>query len=184
MPEVKSFDFVVQEATPEDAEGIINVQYKTWLSTYPKVAPDFVDEKAIHAKFHNLEEKINHTCERISKKDPKEILQLVARTGEEIIGFSIAKRNLEKPSEILALYVLEDFQGHGIGGQLMGQSLRWLGADENRVNLHVVEGNSSSISFYERHGFTISKKLPPSENPPEGIYMPEIEMSRPPSPVE
>lgn len=52
------------------------------------------------------------------------------------------------------MYLLKEAQGHGIGGQLMGEFFLW--ADGAPLHLWVTEYNGRAIRFYERHGFQLT----------------------------
>ncbi|MET9607301.1 GNAT family N-acetyltransferase [Streptomyces sp. NPDC006512] len=52
------------------------------------------------------------------------------------------------------MYLLNEVQGHGIGGQLMGEFFLW--ADGAPLHLWVTEYNGRAIRFYERHGFQLT----------------------------
>lgn len=51
-------------------------------------------------------------------------------------------------------YLLNEAQGQGIGGQLMGEFFLW--ADGAPMHLWVTEYNGKAIQFYERHGFKLT----------------------------
>lgn len=55
-------------------------------------------------------------------------------------------------NEICKLYVDTFFQNEGIGKELIQYAIKELGAD----NLWALEKNTKAISFYERHGFSLT----------------------------
>ncbi|MEL6660426.1 MAG: GNAT family N-acetyltransferase [Bacteroidota bacterium] len=82
--------------------------------------------------------------------------------GQEIVGYlklntedAQTEQGVEQALEIERIYVLEHYQGRGLGQQLLDFSLnyaRQLG--KAWVWLGVWEKNQGAIRFYERHGFT------------------------------
>lgn len=69
---------------------------------------------------------------------------------EEPIGFCITSITKEKVGEVEALFVVENYQGNKLGGQLFQNALAWMakeGAIEQR--LVVAAGNE----FYAKYGF-------------------------------
>ncbi|MEU0759350.1 GNAT family N-acetyltransferase [Streptomyces microflavus] len=52
------------------------------------------------------------------------------------------------------MYLLDEVQGQGIGGQLMGEFFLW--ADGAPIHLWVTEYNGRAIRFYGRYGFRLT----------------------------
>lgn len=178
----------IVEARPEDASGFVDVQYKTWLSTYPKVAPDYITEEMVHEKFtktRSLEERIQVAAERIAHPDEGAKVY-VAKEEDTIVGFVVATKAGAEMAEVNALYVRPDKQGAGIGRRLFIRALEWVDAAHEPVKLEVMALNRPAIDFYERFEFSgdPEKLLPKPENPPDGIYMPHFEMIREPAIVK
>ena len=80
----------------------------------------------------------------------------VATVGDEVVGWiHLDAPELEKLSHTaeLTLGVLEEYQGHGIGGRLLDRGLAW--AEENayeRVYNSIPSTNEDAIAFLEAHG--------------------------------
>jgi ribosomal protein S18 acetylase RimI-like enzyme len=53
---------------------------------------------------------------------------------------------------VLRLYVLPDYQGQGIGSQLLNRALAAF-PNAQRIELQVAEGNPSGLSFWTKRGF-------------------------------
>ena len=74
----------------------------------------------------------------------------------KIIGFACygVCRDEDLPScgEVIAIYVLKEAQGLGIGKKLMDAALKRL-ASYKTIALWVLKGNSHAIGFYEHIGF-------------------------------
>ena len=81
-------------------------------------------------------------------------LMLARQDGrDEVIGFSLF-RAVADESELLLLGVLEDRQGRGVGGQLLGDFLERNRNDGvERVHLEVRDGNPA-VEMYRNAGFS------------------------------
>lgn len=66
-------------------------------------------------------------------------------------------------TELRKLYVEPAFQGQGVGGELIEYAIRELGADV----LWALEKNARAVSFYQRHGFSLSGERKPEEDTAE-----------------
>lgn len=81
---------------------------------------------------------------------------IIAKDGERVIGFvQYGKYNyddLEDAGEIIALYVLADYYGKGIGYRLMQEAMQYL-SDYPQIALFVIKDNQRAIDFYTRYGF-------------------------------
>ena len=74
--------------------------------------------------------------------------------SEKLVAYCITTISGEGEGEIDSIYVEKEFQGQGLGDELMKCSLGWL--DENSVKKKTVKvsvGNQKALSFYERYGF-------------------------------
>jgi len=77
---------------------------------------------------------------------------LVARTGQEVVGFSCVA--LCEFLWIRLLYVDKEYRNKGVGSALTRHSLAYgLQKGANRAFLGCEAGNASAISIYEKYGF-------------------------------
>jgi ribosomal protein S18 acetylase RimI-like enzyme len=180
----------VRPALESDASSIVEVQYRTWLATYPKVA-EGVTEAMVRQRFENeklpLEERVELCRQRIENPtmNRRQFVHEDTATGR-VDGFAIAGDSDDsKRKQILAMYVLPESQGSGAGSQLMQAALRYIEASKNETILHVVSTNQQAISFYEKFGFMKTRDLTYEEAAPDdgSFYMPHTEMVRPPMAV-
>jgi ribosomal protein S18 acetylase RimI-like enzyme len=146
---------------------------------YPinKVSPDEIDilQKLSKQTFHeafssgNTEENMTRYLEegfsldKLSRelKDENTSFYFV-KSANEVIGYmklnaGPAQTELQKEDsfEIERIYVLSDFQGKGIGRQLLEKAIQM--AREKKASyiwLGVWEENKSAIQFYKKNGFT------------------------------
>lgn len=79
-----------------------------------------------------------------------------------VVGFSCYLQNsrefvsVKPSSEIVALYVLKEYQGCGIGKALINAAKDEL--TEKNILLFVLKGNTQAIEFYEHIGFSFTGK--------------------------
>ena len=169
----------IHDATPNDADEVRQVQQRTRLATYPN--PELgITKEDIEAHFHASSGetiKRRQAQQQTINSDPLVHLW-IAKEAERIIGFCLAKKE-ETQNRIQAIYVLPEYQGRGIGKQLLQTALEWLGSQQEIV-LNVASYNHQAITFYRSFGFV------PSGRPahfgvtklPSGVVIPEIELSK------
>lgn len=141
----------IKRATPEQARSLIEIQQQCYLQSY--VHPEHgIDMDDIRKKVDQLGK--DRTVESIAKRvdNPNEHW-LVAKAGEKVVGFIEAKVSIDdEPQRISRLFVLPEYQGKGVGGNLMQQALFQL--DQTApVALQVDQFNDNTINFYRRFGF-------------------------------
>lgn len=84
---------------------------------------------------------------------------LIAKEGNEILGFGICKKEGEK-GLIFSLAVRRKEQGKKIGTQILKNLLENLKKRGIKVvELHVKENNERAIKFYQKFGFEIKEKI-------------------------
>lgn len=152
----------IRLATPEDAAAIARVQVATWQSTYVGQVPD-----PALAFFTNLEQRelqwheaLTHTA-----SDPAVIRRtFVGEAGDGgIAGFAIAGPTRFKEGdppeallyqgEVMAIYVLAEAQGGGLGVQLMSACAAYLRERGLRgLLVWTLETNIRTRGFYEHLG--------------------------------
>ncbi|KAJ3076141.1 hypothetical protein HDU98_005560 [Podochytrium sp. JEL0797] len=77
---------------------------------------------------------------------------------EKIVGICAMGPNRELavlpdfPLELQSMYIEPQFQGRGIGRQLMREAIRTLGwtRESGKIMCRVLEGNRKAVEFYER----------------------------------
>ncbi len=107
---------------------------------------------------------------------------LVAEVNSRIVGFSrcegsTLKRLCHKVE--FGVCVLQEFWGHGIGENLLKESIKW--ADNNglkKITLSVLETNEKAIKLYKRYGFEVEGILRRDKLLSDGNYYNTIIMGR------
>lgn len=167
----------IKKPIVEDAVGIQNVSYETWMATYPNKEIGVIKED-IEEKFKNRLSK-----EAIQKRE-FEILNpqnnnffLVAKENNTVIGICKAEKDAHE-NRLTAIYVLPEHQGRDVGMLLWKCILDLLGSKKS-ILVDVASYNLQAINFYKRIGFIETGKRFVDEKykmPISGIIIPEIEM--------
>lgn len=129
--------------TDEEIKGKAFVHFQSWQEAYSGIVKQaYLDERTIE----KCEEMTLNTMDTT----------IIAKDGERVIGFvQYGKYNyddLEDAGEIIALYVLADYYGKGIGYRLMQEAMQYL-SDYPQIALFVIKDNQRAIDFYTRYGF-------------------------------
>lgn len=142
----------IRKAIESDARGIAKVHVDCWRTTYKNIIPnDFL-------KKLSYDQRTNLWSKNISK-DGNYVF--VAENSEgEIVGFTDGGKRetntVDHSGDLTSIYILESYQGMGIGKQLLIHLLRQfekLGF--NRIFVEVLEENKSRF-FYESFGAKLS----------------------------
>ncbi|QTN00700.1 GNAT family N-acetyltransferase [Sediminibacillus dalangtanensis] len=109
-------------------------------------------------------------------------LFLVAEVGPDIVGFSrCAGSHLKRMAHQVefGVGVRKEFWGHGIGKNLLKESISW--ADANKIvkmTLRVLETNSAAIQLYQKLGFEVEGILKKDKLLSDGAFYDTILMAR------
>jgi ribosomal protein S18 acetylase RimI-like enzyme len=144
---------IIRKANIGDAKGIAKVHVDCWRSTYKNIVPDeFLDKLSYEQRTElwtkNLTRDGNHV--------------FVAENSDgKIIGFADGGKRetnkVEGSGDLTSIYVLENFQGQGIGKKLIKKLFSKF--DElkfNTIFVEVLEDNKSQF-FYEAFGAELLK---------------------------
>lgn len=167
--------FNIARATAEDILMVEEVRYKVWRTAYPAVAPDYISVEDVDEIFADQTEAIAQG--RNALKDPLRNIYVV-KDEDKVVGFSIAVKDSEHEGRLRSIYLLEEFQGKGIGKELLRETLEWLEPEKRDIRLEVVETNQHAISLYSKFGFVVARKFPPEIPEPPLKYIPHLEMIR------
>lgn len=140
--------------SPQDREGRAWVHYQAWRETYPGLIPDSV------LAAHTLERCWKQAHDRRFSSSTNTFVALDREDGDRVVGFATLSHqardfvSAREAGEVVALYVLRDYQGKGVGRALLERCLACLPCP--RVALFVLEGNEKAIRFYEHMGFRLT----------------------------
>ena len=129
--------------TDDEIRGKAYVHWKSWQEAYSGI----VEQKY-------LDERTLEQCEEMALSSSDKTI--IAKTGDRVIGFAVYGENhdgdLQNTGEIVALYVLADYYGCGIGSRLMQEALNQFSGYPS-IAVWVLKENERAIAFYKRYGF-------------------------------
>ncbi len=136
----------IRVARIEDAQGIARVHVDSWRTTYKGIIPD---EVLANLSYTQREQ---NARQRLS--NPNNIYTYVAQDEQgQIVGFITGGLNRDAASdyksELYAIYVLKEAQGHGIGRQLTHALVERLVQNEYYSMLVWVLMDNPACRFYE-----------------------------------
>lgn len=134
---------------PGDASGIARVYIDTWRATYAGIVPDHVLTRMQPSRQQRMWE-----C-ALSSRDSGQFTLVAETSADGIVGFGGAGRRRGPPSydgEVYTLYVDPDYQGRGIGRQLLTDLFQGLAARGAKSALIWVLAANPSRYFYEAMG--------------------------------
>lgn len=158
---------------PDDARGVLEVIRETWLTTYPN--PDLgITRGDIKYSFKDSLEpsEIDKMSARIASTLPTEC-RLVAECGGDIVGIATMVRHHDH-NELRAMYVLEGYQGQGVGHSLWQIAKDF--ADPHLGIIVRVATYTSAVDFYKKLGFIDTGNRYDGEVMRNGTTMPEMEL--------
>lgn len=135
-------------ALPSDAGEIASLLRASWAATYGSfLTPDAL--RTIAGEWHHPDRL------RDQMSDPR-VGFLLARTDiGALVGVATVRQSDDGATiSVLRLYVLPDYQGQGIGSQLLDRALAAF-PNAQRIELQVAEGNPSGLSFWMKRGFRV-----------------------------
>lgn len=143
----------IREAKLIDATGIAKVHVDSWRTTYKNIISNEFLQKL------SYEQRTNSWIQNLSNQN--NYVYVAENNAGEIVGFAdCGKRHsnqIDHSGDITSIYILEEYQGQGIGKQLMQQlfiQCKKLGF--NRVFVEVLEDNKTRF-FYEYYGAKLRK---------------------------
>jgi ribosomal protein S18 acetylase RimI-like enzyme len=172
-------EVIIEHALPQDAEAMMRLKRAAWAQAYPSEEHGVTNED-VEKKFTEedvLEGARNWEKGIAGEPHDGKRQTFVARINNKVAGFTSPCYEDEQ-WRIGQLYVDPEFQGQGIGSNLLKTALDWLG-NEKDVYLHVLEWNNNAIDLYEKFNFVKTGKKFPAEVDEQGRkLLPEIEMLR------
>ena len=158
MVALGALTITIRQATAEDAADIARIHVTTWHETYAELIPDRVLQALTHRKRQSQWKQILAGKGRLGT--------LVAEADGKIVGFAGRGHNRDPASrftgEIFTLYVLQSWQGLGLGKALFEQSREALATDGHERMIVWVLAENPATKFYEwQGGITIAERDEP-----------------------
>jgi ribosomal protein S18 acetylase RimI-like enzyme len=146
----------IRTARPSDADSIARVHVESWLTTYPGLVP------ATHLAGLSLERRARTWAATLEAPERRKGVFVATSTRAGVVGFANGgperDGDPEFRGELYAIYLLEAWQGKGLGRRLFSAVVRDLAARDLRSLLvWVLEGNPA-CRFYETMGGRVARR--------------------------
>ncbi len=150
---------IIRPAVPADAAGIAKVHVDSWRSTYKGLVSDELLASL------SYERRAQGWKEILENPQSSGFVYVAENKPGEIVGFvSAGPCQADEPEfkgEVYAIYLLESFQGLGLGRKLMEAAIVELSSRGiSSMLLWVLKDNLSSRRFYEALGGRYVKEKP------------------------
>lgn len=155
MTKTNASEFTIRKANNEDVEKVAFINAESWQTTYRGIiAQPFLETIT-------PEQQLPRAKRLVESSELSCIVAEHKRTGE-IAGFACFGKNREPKvdadCELQAIYLLEKYQGYGIGKMLFDFGVKELKENSKQsMTVSVFEANRKARAFYERQG---AKKIP------------------------
>ncbi|GEN89885.1 GNAT family N-acetyltransferase [Oceanobacillus sojae] len=145
---------LIREARTSDAGGMGKVNVESWQTSYQGI----IDNRFLQQL--SVEDKKQKWKNIIQAGDS--IILVAVDTDDKVVGYiTISTKESEASAgtdQVTALYLLEDWQGKGIGKALLLEGFkRFLDLSVHTVQVEVLAENRSRL-FYERLGAELVEK--------------------------
>jgi ribosomal protein S18 acetylase RimI-like enzyme len=145
----------IRQASASDAAGIARVQVDSWRTTYRDIVPaEYLDNMSYAEREQKWEQ-------WLSDPESKTFAYIALNGASQVVGFVSGGANRAHDplyaAELHAIYILQEYQGRGIGRRLtltLATKLLELGLDS--MLLWVLAGNPAR-RFYEALGGQLVK---------------------------
>lgn len=137
-------EMVIREMHFSDIESVRAIAAHTWRDTYSTFIPEEIQDRVLNEAY---------SADAMDNRFKSSLL-LVSENDEEIMGYAFFSGELSGKDVFLeSLYVHPNYQGKGIGKQLLLSGLTKF-KEPTSLSLTVYKGNPN-ISFYKREGFKV-----------------------------
>lgn len=161
-------DYIIRKKKKNDCKEVAKLVTVVWNETYRGIVSDeFLDN--LH---NNEEERAKNSFERFDENDNH---QYVLEVDNKIVGFVNVGPTSEKEftncGEIYAVYILNKYQGKGLGRKLIEagiEELKSMGYD--KMVIGCLEGNKSNEFYKHIGGKFIKTRVFERLQLPENIY--------------
>lgn len=161
---------IVRQAKIDDAPAIARVNVETWRTAYRRIVP------ADYLANLSYDRRESIWLEIISTAAKNEHFVYVAENNSgEVVGFAAGGHERTGKyiyqGELFSIYILEEYQGQGIGRQLVRcVAAKLADLDLNSLMVWVL-GDNSACKFYEVLG---GKKVEEQQTSKAGVLLKEI----------
>ena len=149
---------VVREARADDTEAIARVHVASWRTTYRGIVPDaYLDGLSVDRRAEMWRNAIADRQRTVG-------VFVAEDDAGEIVGFSSCGPSREEDrdydGELFAVYLLQSYQGRGIGGMLVRAAARRLSeAGFRAMMLWVLAANPARAFYVALNGQQVRTKI-------------------------
>ena len=145
-------DYIIRFNRIEDQSQMAKIKVNGWRNTYKEIVDKEYLEKL------NVEEQTQKYFRSFEEYKDR---VLVAVKGKEVLGYACfdpKEKNFKYDSELVSLYIKEEYQRKGIGKALFTEATKELTSRNKRnMILWVFTDNKNAITFYKKLGGIISE---------------------------
>lgn len=140
----------IRTATLDDANQIAFVHVESWKTTYKGLVADEFLQRL------NVENRTAQWIRNFSSPQKDEVVFVAENPEGKIVAFASggASREADRgyDAELYAIYLLEKFQGRGLGRQLMRNMAHHLSARQYHSFMAWVLAGNTAYDFYRKMG--------------------------------
>ncbi|WP_285727168.1 GNAT family N-acetyltransferase [Psychromicrobium xiongbiense] len=145
-PERSSRRALVRPLRPSDADAVAHVHVQAWRETYAGLlSPAFLAALRVEDRAA--------LWRRVAENPDVTSRHWVAEADGVVVGFAgvrpMPAAEAVRPEELWGLYLLQSYQGLGLGRELIEAAI-----GKRPASLWVAAGNDHAIGFYQHCGFT------------------------------
>lgn len=147
---------LIRPSTVDDAEALADLHLDVWDEAYVGLVP----AEFLAARRANRASRVDRWRDILVSGTSTELLAQEDEDGGRLLGFASTSSGRDDPEpnlpdvELMGLYVRAEVYGTGVGYALMKAAI-----SNAAAYLWVLEGNASTIRFYERQGFRFDGKI-------------------------
>lgn len=141
----RAMNCTIRRMLIEDTKQVQDVAKKSWNATYEGIIPNSIQENFLKGAYNDemIQKRLSHS------------LLLVAEAEDKIAGFAnFSPVNEQGQTELSAIYLYPEYQGHGIGSALLDKGITML-ENLKEVHLDVEKDNTIGTNFYKAKGFKV-----------------------------
>ena len=141
---------MIREAQPADSKTLARIQVDTWKTTYCGLLPPGIIDRLSYRQSEKKWEQLFKGGDRSAQGYAFVAAQEQGPLGY-VVGGPARDTGMDYGGEIYAIYVLEPFQGRGLGSLLLKAAVRrMVEIGFNSMLIWVLKGNAGAAGFYER----------------------------------
>lgn len=136
---------VIRKMKRKDIPSVQDVANISWHATYSHILPLEVQDKFLASAYNTS----------MLKKRMRRSDIFVAEIDGKVVGFAqFMSPDRQGKAQLIALYLVPDYQGQGLGTALLNEGLKQL-APVSELYLHVERDNHQGRRFYQAKGFEV-----------------------------